>query len=666
MKTIFNRIDTIRQRIIAVILLLVGAFTATAVDFEVNGIAYNILSDTDKTVKVAARENAERYSGEITLSETVVHNNSTYTVAAIGDFAFSYSSELTDISIPPTVTTIGCCAFRDCSGLVNIIIPPSISIIGDNAFLNCNNLGNIYCEIKSPLEFNPAFSDDAYANANLFVPSGTLDTYMSSEPWCNFNHIGEIDYDNYFEADGIAYNILSRTEHTVEVTRKLGKGFCDWINDSPHSIIIPETVSYNNDTYNVVAIGDYAFKYGWIHEIKIPNSITRIGVESFRWCRPLTSITIPNSVTEIGERAFLDCASLKSLSIGNSVTHIKKEAFVQCTNLKSVTIPASVSNIVGNPWLNCNNLKSFNVENDNKHYTSVDGIIYNKDLTKVIACPSGIESTSITIPATIKEIGDYAFYTCKNISIILNTENIETIGEYGIAWCETLKTFAMNDKVINIPEGAFRGCYNLEQLPLGNNVTSIGDYAFEFCQNLQEVKLPDSVVSIGNKSFRSCYNITSFTGGKNLTSIGDNALETCYMTELTIPSSVTHIGNNAFSNCYDLKKIYCKIITPFECTPNFYNYINEDNDYSVYTHATLYVPEQSVDLYKTTQPWCNFKNIVGMDFSGVDSIAVDIDDNGPVSIYNLNGVFVGDTTDKLAPGIYIKRQGDNAEKIIIR
>ena len=55
-----------------------------------------------------------------------------------------------------------------------------------------------------------------------------------------------------------------------------------------------------------------------------------------------------------------------------------------------------------------------------------------------------------------------------------------------------------------------------------------------------------------------------------------------------------------------------------------------------------------------------------MDFSGVDSIAVDIDDDSPVRIYNLNGVFVGDNTDTLAPGIYIKRRGDNAEKIIIR
>ena len=118
-----------------------------------------------------------------------------------------------------------------------------------------------------------------------------------------------------FQVDSIYYNVTSETDLTVEVTS--GE------NGYSGEVVIPETVSYNEKTYNVTSIGDGAFGS----------------------CRGLTSIVIPNSVTSIGDGAFYRCRGLTSIVIPNSVTSIEKNAFNECFRLTSVTIPNSVTSI---------------------------------------------------------------------------------------------------------------------------------------------------------------------------------------------------------------------------------------------------------------------------------------------------------------------------------
>ena len=125
---------TIKQMLITVAVLLCSA-TASAYDFEVDGIYYNILSMSYLTVEVTYGDN--KYSGEVVIPSTVSYKSKTLTVKSIGFSAFEDCSGLTSVTIGNSVTYIGSSAFDGCSSLTSITIPNSVASIGYNAFDGC-------------------------------------------------------------------------------------------------------------------------------------------------------------------------------------------------------------------------------------------------------------------------------------------------------------------------------------------------------------------------------------------------------------------------------------------------------------------------------------------------------------------------------------------------
>ena len=125
------------------------------------------------------------------------------------------------------------------------------------------------------------------------------------------------------------------------------------------SVVIPSTVNYNSNTYNVTSIGNDAF-FGCssLTSITISNSVTSIENSTFAYCTGLTSITIPNSVTSIGTNAFYSCTSLTTITIPNSVTRISDRMFYMCNSLTSITIPNSVTSIGVQTFRGCTSLLS--------------------------------------------------------------------------------------------------------------------------------------------------------------------------------------------------------------------------------------------------------------------------------------------------------------------
>jgi hypothetical protein len=275
--------------------------------------------------------------------------------------------------------------------------------------------------------------------------------------------------------DGIAYNLNDET-----FTAAVSGGACTG------EVVIPSSITYNQQVYSVTSIGDYAFDY----------------------CTGLTSVTIPNSVTSIGNGAFEYCSGLSSVTIPNSVTSIGGYAFRGCTGLTSVTIPNSVTSIGNGAFYNCSGLTS---------------PVYN---AHVFAYMPTSYSGSYSISDDIESIAGGAFYGCTGLTNVTIPSSVTSIGDEAFSGCTGLSSVTIPNSVTSIGGWAFRDCTGLTSVTIPNSVTSIGDRAFENCSSLTSVTIPNSVTSIGNLAFGNCSGLTS----------------------ITIPNSVTSIGYAAFSN----------------------------------------------------------------------------------------------------------------------
>lgn len=200
--------------------------------------------------------------------------------------------------------------------------------------------------------------------------------------------------------------------------------------------------------------------------ITIPKSITSIGDSAFSGCSSLQSVDIPNSVITIGNGAFYDCKSLQSIDIPNSVTTIGDRAFFGCSSLQSIDIPNSVTTIGNGEFSGCSSLQSINITKGNKHYESIDGILFSKDLTCILKLPEGKKLKEYTIPNSVTTIGKDAFDHCSSLQSIDIPNSVTTIGDY-----------------------AFSGCSSLQSIDIPNSVTTIGNGAFYDCSSLQSIHL---------------------------------------------------------------------------------------------------------------------------------------------------------------------------------
>ena len=526
-------------------------------------------------------------------------------VTQIGDSAFTVCTSLTSVTIPDGVTSIDEAAFWGCTSLTSVTIPDSVTSIKSKAFFKCTSLKSVTIPASVTnigdyaLGYYEIYNTDS-CEWEMYKVEGFKINYVKD----TYGHMYALK-NGFTDEACLLTNELD--DGTLEITKYAGNSA---------TYVIPGEI----DGKKVTEIGDSAFKgCTELTSITIPDGVIGIGNNAFSGCTSLETVTIPASVTYVGNSAFYGCTSLKSVTIPESVTYIGGYAFAECYSLKYADIPANVTGIGTSPFYNCRSLENINTDEANKWYTTVDGVLYDKDKTELINYPAGKKDSSYVIPEGIRTIREKAFYGCLNLCELTIPDSVTEI-ESGAFECSSLisdeygtikyvdgwvvgsghtanvvlkdgtrgiafeafsgdgiiEKVTMPDTVKYINGCAFENCTNLSEVLLSSSLENIERGAFLNCSNLADIVIPDSVISITSDAFYNTALLNKqntpvkYAGKWVITAedcdkivikdgtkcIASYAFSSCTsLTDITIPDSVTMIGDYAFATCNSLTEI---------------------------------------------------------------------------------------------------------------
>jgi len=330
------------------------------------------------------------FSGCTSLSKVKLPKNLT----SINSDVFSGCTSLAEITIPDSVTSIGSSAFEGCASLAEIVIPDSVTSIGGSAFSGCTSLAEITIPDSVTSIGGSAFEGCA-SLAEIVIPDSV--TSIGGSAFSGCTSLAEID--------------------------------------------IPDSVT---------EIGSSAFSgCTSLSKVDLPKKLSTIEAYTFSGCSSLESIVIPDGVTAIGTwseyentyygSSFSGCKSLKEIVIPDSVTSIGSSAFSNCTSLESITIGRGVESL-GDEWIaSCRRLENITVSPENKTYSSVDGVLFNKDKSELSAYPIGNKRSSYTIPDGVEKIGKKAFYGCRYIESLTIPVSVAEIEASALGNCYDIR-----------------------------------------------------------------------------------------------------------------------------------------------------------------------------------------------------------------------------------
>ena len=374
---------------------------------------------------------------------------------------------------------------------------------------------------------------------------------------------------------------------------------------------------------SVTTIGHNVF-YGCnsLTSVTIPNSVTSIGVMAFAYCRGLMSVSIPNSVTSIGNGAFIGCSSLISVAIPNSVDVVGEQAFKNCTSLNSVVIGDGVKTILYESFYGCTSLSSLTIGKNVttigryafSYCSSLNSVTIPNSVTTIGDCvfQNCSSLVNVSIPNSVTTLGDGVFSYCSSLTSVMIPQSVTSMGYYVFMNCSSLTSVNIPYSVSIIRDSTFKNCISLSSITIPNTIKEIEYGAFNGCSGLTSLIIPNSVTSIGTNislsgPFKGCISLIAVTIPNSISFIGTEAFEGCVgLTSLTIGKGVKSVSSKAFANCSELTDVYCYADKVPSTNKNAF-------DGSYIEYATLHVPANSVEAYKSAAPWSNFGTIVAIE-----------------------------------------------------
>ena len=534
----------------------------------------------------------------------------------IASNAFVNCIELCSISLPNTLEVISNIAFLYCVKLSSITIPKSVKEVGLGAFEGCFSLTTIVVD-KGNLFYDSRNNCNAIIEtlsntlivgcSTTVIPPSTTKIGESAFSHCNKLKSIKIP-DSILEIDDYAFSECYYLEKIIipQSVISIGCGIFQNCQNLSSLIVENENIQYDSrNNCNAIIESQSDTLVMGTPVTSIPNSIVKIGKNSFRRCQGLDTITIPNGIIEIDDGAFESCQYLSEIKIPDSVIKIGKGVFSDCRKLKTVIIPYGKRSkfeqllpeykdkLVEQD--EAENLSTVVTEEDlTNAWTDEYGVKYSIDRKRLLRVNETLTSYSIkegtkvicdesfsynfgnryikniNIPNTVVRIGYAAFRDCVFLTNINVPDSVEVIGERAFSGCESLSEIFLPNSVTQLGDSAFYGCESLLSMNIPNSLSVIGEfvfsrcafshinipktinkigaYAFEYCDNLEEVIIPDTVTNLESGAFASCSSLKHVTIPDSITELGYDVFSGSALTHIEIPKSITKIGSRAFEN----------------------------------------------------------------------------------------------------------------------
>ena len=364
-------------------------------------------------------------------------------IRSIGIGAFFKCENLKEVIIPDEVTHIYATVFGACPVLEEIKLPSKLEFLGNYAFTHCRALKEITIpEGVKEIRHNSFDQTDALKVINLPQEMETFDESA------------------FFGATGLEELVVPKGIKTIPTSCF---GYCTAL----QKITFPTTVeSVANEAFEgdaalktvvfaegLKTIGVAAFRNcSSIEKLNFPNSLESIATDAFLSCEKVKEITFGSGLKEIKEKSFWHNHAVEKISFPESLTEIGYAAFSECLGLKEVNFGRSAASFSGNPFLGCFGLERFTADEGNTAYAAKEGVLYTKNLTKLLAYPN-MSNKVCKMPDATTTIDDFAFWYCTNLEEVEFSPNFAAFGERAFCGSKNIKKITV--KTATPVESAF-------------------------------------------------------------------------------------------------------------------------------------------------------------------------------------------------------------------
>ena len=544
----------------------------------------------------------------------------------IDNYAFSDCPQMTEVQLPEGLEKIGRYAFANCASLSEIQIPTTVTRIGRYAFVGTNNLNVYFLSATLPLNLEEYWDSGI---AGYYVGISELRT---SGDWTYaLNELGQATITGYSGSDSAiqlstidGYPIIAvggyvfqnnETLTSITLPDTLVGIYTGAFSGTsrltsiaiPASVTVVDTEAFRDSGIRTISfaegsqlqvIGRAAFEgTANLSSVDIPANVGELrertfyqsGIQSISFAQQskltsigryafaesgLQAITLPDAVTLLDYDAFYGAKSLNAATLNNGLETIKGNVFYG-SGLQNITIPASVTYLGETCFGGCQSLTAIQVADNNQQYSSIDGVLFDKNQKKLITCPAG-KTGSYTVASTVTTFGVGAFegsrlsqvlfadgsqlatlgyrvfYDCDSLAEIQIPSSVMSIGNYAFAYCDNLKTVQVpeDSQLSGVYKSAFYNCTKLSEMEIPAQVQEIDDYSFYGCSAFTAMPLDadSQLAAIGDYAF-AYSGLTGFAAPSQLLYIGDHGFAGAPLETLTLNDGLLELGDYAFADC---------------------------------------------------------------------------------------------------------------------